>query len=117
MGGTTYIDFGCIRSPPCSANLRRNVIRRSDTPCHIIGIRAVRHSFIYSELARGGQSEVADLDIVHAVWAETDEDVVGFQVTMDDIESVNVDEALEDLAEESPHLVGILPNIPLNEIP
>lgn len=49
-----------------------------------------------------GESEIANLDVVNTIRAKADEDVVRFEVTMDDPKAMYVCQALQDLAEYCP---------------
>lgn len=45
-----------------------------------------------------------------------DEDVLGLEISMDDAEAVDVNQAFEDLAEDAPQLGAVLVELPSNQI-
>ena len=67
-------------------------------------------------MSTGGKSKVANLDIVDAVRATADEDVLWLQVTVDDAESVNMSQTFQNLAEEAPDFGCVLIQVSRNEI-
>ena len=86
----------------CWCDFRSNVQRSADLSSQITfgvdGIIAVVKSHVSADSAasqnvRGGKAKVADLDVV--VWV--DENVDGFQISMDHGLSVNVKQSFKDL--------------------
>jgi hypothetical protein len=54
------------------------------------------------------QSEISNLYVFHTIWAGAYKNVLGLEVAVDDVEAVDVGEALENLAEEAPDFLRLL---------
>jgi hypothetical protein len=59
-----------------------------------------------------GQPKVSDLDILNAVWTCADEDVLGLEVPMHDIEAMDVDQTLKYLTKQPPYFLSLLVKTP-----
>lgn len=59
-------------------------------------------------MSAGCETEIANLDVVYPIGADADKYVLGFEVTMNDAQAVDVSKTFEDLTEKSPDLGRVL---------
>ena len=68
----------------------------------------IRCRFINRKLATCCKTKVSNLDIIESIGTAADENILWFQVSMDDAEAVDVSKPFEDLPEKPPDFRGVL---------
>lgn len=68
----------------------------------------VSSGLINGKLSACGETKVSNLDIIDAISATADENVLRFQIAMNDTQTVNMSKTLEYLSEKSPDFGRIL---------
>lgn len=94
----TYIHFGSVGATSSRPDFRGDVDSSANAPCHVACVR-VRGSLVDSKLPAGGEPKVADFHILDAIWAGADEDVLRLEISVNDVEAVDMSQALKHLAE------------------
>jgi hypothetical protein len=111
----TYIHFGSVRATASGPDFGGNINSSADAPGHVAGICA-GSGLVGDQLTAGRQSEVSNFYIFDSIRTSTDEDVLRLEIPVNDVEAVDVSEALEDLTEETPDLLCLFRQIPRYQV-
>jgi hypothetical protein len=105
--GDTYVDFCSVRATTSGPDLRGDVDGRADRTRHVAHI-PTGGSLVHTKLSACGQPKVSNLDVLDTVWPSADENVLGLEISVHNVEAVDMGKAFEDLAKESPNFLGVL---------
>ena len=67
-------------------------------------------------MAAGCEPKVSNFHIFNAIWASADKDILGLEISMDNVEAVDVGKSLEDLAEQTPDFLCLLGQVPRYQV-
>jgi hypothetical protein len=86
-------------------HLRRNIVRCPETASEVsFKVRRRRRAYTCGKLPTGGKTEITDARVVRNI----NENVIWFQVSVYNAMAVNVAQAIEDLAEQTPGSINII---------
>ena len=102
-----YIHLGGIGAAASGADFGGHVERRAHAPGVVASVRLTRDSGGRRQLAGGGKTKVADLDVVDTVLSNLDEYVIGLEVAVDDSQAVDVHQPTQYLPKQSPDLGNV----------
>ena len=109
----TYINFPGILDTT-AFEFGRNVHGGSHL-AHL-GIRGLRCTLDGVDVPTCSQAEITDLDMRHAVGATADEDVLGLEVSVNQVvQPMDVDQSFQDFAKQSPDLIRVLIKVLVDE--
>jgi hypothetical protein len=93
QGKSTHVDLCRVHAGASTSDLRRNIDRSANTSRHVTGVH-VRNPLVRFRLPTSCKSKIADLHVINALGVDGNENVFGLEVSMDDMVTVDMREAL-----------------------